>query len=237
MRTPIIYWAIVFLTNHIIIAQPFLGFTTGITLNHSKQEKVNSFKVKTQSGLLFGTQIQLALKKKISLNSGVYFAQKNYSIQNSSIPTKSAIKFINSYLQIPLGFQINLISKKDISLKCESGTYISYWMLSRSKGRAPNIFDTRPAVDADGNIIENVTIAFYNKRNDFSKKLDKRIEAGLLLGSSLILYQDPCIFFVKLLLSQGLTSQEKDHSINVNHKFNQTLSIEFGVLRKIRLNP
>lgn len=217
------------------LGQSSIGISSGLTFNNSLQSSDDNLPstLKPEIGWNIGLPITFHINDNIFFLSGLYYTQKNYSIIDKG---SYSILFINSYSQIPIIICKRLIKSNAFVFNAEIGAFFSIWSYSKLKVRVPNIFDTTPSIDADGQVIENVSIVLYNKKRDFRKDIDNRIEAGLLMGSSLMLFKNENVFFLRLQLSQAITSQEKNYSINVSHKFNQTLSIEFGVLRKIRLN-
>jgi hypothetical protein len=70
----------------------------------------------------------------------------------------------------------------------------------------------------------------YDEDVPFNSERDNRFEAGLLAGVGLAYELAPCGLFVTARYHYGLTDLQKDYQKNLVARYNNTLTLQAGVL-------
>jgi Outer membrane protein beta-barrel domain len=216
-------------------AQVFIGLGGGVGINNSLYNDFDnkSFDLKPGLGYHICFPVQLSLNSTLAVVSGFTFTAKDYSTQRVGKFSGQFTKFKNTYAQIPLAVQLNILSFKALHVNVKAGGFASYWMRGTLNGRTPNILNSSSSVDSNGNLIENIQWDSYTVPYNFQGFKDNRWECGVLMAIGITVPMKTYTLFLNENLFQSLMGQRKEYSIKGDRKVNQTWVLEVGFITRI----
>ncbi len=166
----------------------------------------------------------------LGLESGLRYVQKNYTWRHSLYMQTAAAytdieQYQNHFIEIPM--TVNFIFGNELVQSMFSvGGYVGLWGASRRNGRMRN-----------GEILENgvtnPTFDAFDEMVQFNPTRDNRFEAGLLARTGLLFIIDPVVLYLRGSFSLGLTDLSNSYQKDQVSRYNNTLSVEAGILVKL----
>ena len=214
-------------------AQLSVGITGGYTGNYL-YTSVGYFvgtKYSPADGFSVGIPIQYAITEWLAVQAEAQFVQKNHRLTRIGFFEGIYTATTNQYLQLPV---MGHFSFGGLRLRgfLNLGGYAGYWATSRQQGIIPNIdnaIDNEQAV----RLLDVLPPLAYNESYTFDARKDRRVEAGWLAGVGLTYQPGRYQFFVEGRYTQALLSQQKDYMINQISRYNQTYSLQLGLLYQL----
>ncbi|HEY4788494.1 MAG TPA: outer membrane beta-barrel protein [Bacteroidales bacterium] len=216
-------------------AQISVGVIGGYTNNCMNTDMANLAYTRQVNlgGYSFGILYKKTLSKVFALQAEFQLVQKNYSFERNGSYKGIFEDFYNTYLQLPLRGQLDILRRKKISIALNAGVFGAYWVFTKVNGVAPNVFNTTNQVDATGEDIQNFYLTKYSEVYRFNSKKDNRFEFGLHTGVTLQYdANEKNGFFMEYIYYHSLSDTQKKYMVNQVSKVNQTSLVSVGFLMK-----
>jgi hypothetical protein len=179
------------------------------------------------NGFMLGIPVQYAFFDWLSVQSGLQYTQKNYSLKRTYIKSDEYCDWINSYIEVPLLAHFSFGGSGSGGFRglrgfMDAGGYLGFWAQSRRKGVAAHFFPTNESPTIPDEHFDEI-VSWDNER-------DNRFEAGLALGLGVQYRFEPFVFYVAGRYHYGLTDMQKDYMKDQVPRINDTLSVQAGVI-------
>lgn len=226
-----------YLSIHCVNAQMYIGIEGGYTNNFLNTSVMNRSYTRhvNLGGYNVGVFCKRSVSKVFAVRAGIELMQKNYSFERTEKYKGIYENYYNTYCQLPVTLQIDVFKRKKVNLAFNTGVFGAYWVSSKLKGTIPNVFNTTNEMDTDGQSIQNFKITDYFENYSFEKRIDNRLEFGLLAGVNFLFnLNDKKGIFVEYNYYWSLTDMQKKYMINQAPKKNQSSAFAFGFLLKLK---
>ncbi|RKE56598.1 outer membrane beta-barrel protein [Sphingobacterium detergens] len=164
-------------------AQFFFGLSSGYSKNYMASNFDRYFTKKNvpRGGFVCSIDVELYLKRRISMSFSLMYIQKRYSSARIDNYSEIITKMNNNYLQFPLKFQFAIPVINKFCVLLSGGTYMGYWIDAYIKGHVPDIFSLK--VSQSEEQIEYYRLVSYQEKYQFNGMKDDRIEFGMVIGT------------------------------------------------------
>lgn len=171
------------------------------------------------------------LNQKLKIESGLRYQTKNYEIYRNAFFQGTSSRFINSYMHLPLILQIEILNWHRFNLSARLGGYTEYWLKRAVNSTMPNILAPKDIADDQSyyNIYQLVSRQTITENRSF-QQADKRVQCGLVLGSSIrYSISGKNSLFLEPEFQSTLTGVEKEYQKKQSIKRNQAVIFSIGV--------
>lgn len=162
----------------------------------------------------------------LGLESGLRYTQKNYGWRHNLEPQKSyaytdKAKVKNHFLEIPIAVNFSF-GNDTIQSVASVGAYMGFWLASQRSGTLKSTSD----VYYDSGLV----FVDFNETVEFNDVRDNRFEAGLLARTGFTVNVDPVVFYLRGSFYLGLTDLSKRYQKDLVSRYNNSITVEAGVL-------
>jgi len=214
-------------------AQFYSGCSLGLVRNEITDShtayQYNAYQ--KSAGISTSLKFGYALKNKLYIETGLAFLTKSYGISRDDFFQGTSFHFVNSYIQLPLIFGIEVLHYNKIKLMARAGGYSAYWIYSKTRSTVPNILVPKDISDDESynNIFQIVGKQEINESRPF-QRIDRRIQLGIILGAEICyrLSKKNTIFF-EPEFQRSLTGIEKRYQESQSIKKNQAVIFSIGL--------
>jgi hypothetical protein len=228
----LIYYLFVFGLSHSAFSQErhdttktkrfSLGISGGYVYNslHSSTNYRAFTKYTGGKGLTVSVPVRYELLQWLAVQAEPQYIQKNYGLHRTQEFSAMYNDWTNSYLQLPLFAQFSFGGKK-LRGFVNVGGFVGWWAASNIQGSmsSPSTYYENP-----------YALYTYNEKYPFIDERDRRMEAGVALGGGVRYNFDRCTPFVEMRYYRGLTDTQKDYMLQQTPRYNDTYSLQVGIL-------
>ncbi|MBE5319030.1 outer membrane beta-barrel protein [Pedobacter sp. MR2016-19] len=217
--------------NNYSFAQKELGIGGGFNFNTLSIPHQNGNNVKTipKLGYSLFFHSRFFLNKSFDLVFEPGVSEKNYqrrAIDNQYIEET----IINKYLQLPINLDTKIFSSKKKTTYLTIGATIGYWIKSETRGYLPDIFSSFSSF----NNTEHYNLIYFNKKNAFDKKKDRRYDIAINLGFRESFYIRNTVLSINAFITKSITSQQKTYMLNQEMRSNQSITLQIAYSKKLK---
>jgi|GEM_PF-4417438 len=201
--------------------QTYLGFGTGLVINKLSQPSGN-VDFAYRPGFMANAQVakQIGRRSAFVLEGG--FVRKRYGKRARHSPDIRE-ETENDYLDLSPKFRLSVFRYNRSSVFLENGAFIGYWLNTKTTGRYPNVLSV---VQGDDGLYYS-PIVEATVRNDFDRRRDSRLDAGLTFAVGRSLRMNRSVLETKIGYAVSLLDQQKRYMRAQEKKTNRSFS--FGV--------
>jgi hypothetical protein len=176
-----------------------------------------------RGGFLIGVPVLVSFNEQFALGSGLRYVQKNYTYERDFLEgTHIYADYTNDFLQVPVYADFS-VGYKDLRMFFDLGATFGAWLRSNRKGVWIGLPVNPYAPDY-------LPLENFNENIDFDNTRDRRFEAALFAGVGFRYALKHFTPFVSAQFHYGLTDLQKDYMINQVARYNNTVTIQIGVL-------
>jgi len=155
-------------------------------------------------GPVFGVPMLISFNEYFAIGSGLRYIQKNYTLYG----TGTYIDYTNGFFQVPVF--IDLSVRKDSPFFFNVGTTLGYWLHSNIKG---------------------YWYGDFNETVEFDSTRDNRFEATLFAGLGFkYTFAKKNTHYITAQYHYGLTDLQKDYMIGLVPRYNNTITLQTGIM-------
>lgn len=219
-------------------AQLYIGAEAGYSTNCSNADISRAMftNSKNGGGYAAGLVAKYDFQRRLSIESGIFLLQKNYSFIRTGEYTGVYTRFKNTYIQVPIILEIKLLSRKKTEAYLSAGGFGGYWAFGRVNGAAPNIFGSYEIGTSNRGLSSQfLSLTKYSEKYQFDSHRDNRVELGWLLGlGTKFTFKEKYFAFIQCNFYGSLTSQQKKYMLFQKNKNNHTVSVSLGIMCSIK---
>ena len=211
-------------------AQLEVGISGGYVRNNLNTSTLyRSFtKYEGQNSFTVGVPVRYNFQDWLAVQAEVSYIRKDYKMSRSYYYEGIYQKTENSYIKLPLMAHFSFGGNK-LRGFTNIGGYAAYWANSRVKGVTATLNYNEDI--SEGDYLQFYEPYFYDEKNPFDSRRDKRIEWGLLAGIGAEYAVNGILkLFIEGRYYYGTTDLQKDYMINKVSRYNDTFTIQMGAL-------